>query len=147
MNKTAERFDAFLEKKGFPMSIIRVQDRENETLYFFGQMLGEKQVNVLIDFDDDNTCIDLNLFNLARIRNEEQKIKIYDLINNYNRDYRFPKFYLAQDVDDENDVPSLAAQITIPYENPVSEDMIFDMLSSMLSFCKGILKDIDKALE
>lgn len=138
MNNTATRFSKLLEKNGFPMPIIRVKENENETIFAFGQIIKNHNVNVVIDFDEDNTCVDFNIFDLIQLSEENNKEKVYDLINRINGSYRFPKFYI-------NEEGSVTAQITVPYENSVSEEMLFDMLRSMMTFCNNIMDDLEKA--
>ncbi|WP_102401010.1 YbjN domain-containing protein [Haloimpatiens massiliensis] len=138
MNNTATRFSKLLEKNGFPMPIIRVQENENETIFAFGQIIKNHNVNVVIDFDEDNTCVDFNIFDLIQLSEGSNNAEIYNLINRINGSYRFPKFYI-------NEEGSVVAQITVPYENSVSEEMLFDMLRSMMTFCNNVMDDLEKA--
>ncbi|WP_373898259.1 YbjN domain-containing protein [Haloimpatiens sp. FM7315] len=141
MNNTAARFSSLLEKQGFPMAIIKVEDRgEKDTVFAFGQLIKNNQVNIVIDFDEESTCIDFNIFSLAKLKPETNRIKVFELLNRYNSSFRFPKFY----IDKEDEV---VAQITIPYEKEVSEEMMFDMLRSMLSFCHKVSDEISDTLE
>ncbi|WP_138202750.1 YbjN domain-containing protein [Haloimpatiens lingqiaonensis] len=138
MNNTATRFSNLLEKNGFPMPIIKVQEDGNETIFAFGQIIKNHSVNIVIDFDEDNTCVDFNIFDLIQLSDESNTAGIYNLINRINGSYRFPKFYI-------NEEGSVAAQITVPYENSVSEEMLFDMLRSMMTFCNNVMDDLEKA--
>lgn len=146
MNDTSTRFSRLLEEKGFPMAIINVEDRGLETIFAFGQNIKNNEVNVVIDFDEENTCIDFNILNLVILSKESSKEKVFNVLNEFNKNYRFPKFYLHERTDENGtEETSVAAQITIPYENPVSEEMMFDMLRSMISFCNGVVEQIQEA--
>lgn len=88
-------FRDFLIKESFHMEEIKEKDG---VIYFKSEQTIDNggSVTLLIVFNSDESVVDINAFNIAKINNPLKRDNFLDLINELNLDYRFPKFYETQ---------------------------------------------------
>lgn len=88
-------FRDFLIKESFHMEEIKEKDG---VIYFKSEQTIDNggSVTLVIVFNSDESIVDINAFNIAKINNPLKRDNFLDLINELNLDYRFPKFYETQ---------------------------------------------------
>lgn len=75
-------------------------------------------VTLVIVFNSDESIVDINAFNIAKINNPLKRDNFLDLINELNLDYRFTKFYETQG--------TVSATYSMPISPNFSPNTIFN---------------------
>lgn len=74
---------------------IYMEENQDEYGVFFRTTQSIKNggnVLIAVSFNKDETLIDLNVFNIAKIDNPLKKEELHKLINELNKNYRYTKF-------------------------------------------------------
>src|SRR5690606_15647315 len=87
-----EVYKSYLEKQQ-----IHLEEWQGDNYYFFGsneQLKCGHTVRVVVGFDIKNTRAEVIILNYVNINNPSKREYIYQLLNELNGKYTFPKFFL-----------------------------------------------------
>ena len=101
------------------------QNQDGSTFFRAEQKLKDGwKVIIGCAFNERGDIADLFCFNVAEIKNPEKKTAIYELINQFNTDYRYSKFY------EEDGIVSIRYSYLV--EGELNADVAFRKLIMLL---------------
>lgn len=120
---SAVKFRNFLSREKIQME--EKQNQDGSTFFRAEQKLKDGwKVIIGCAFNERGDIADLFCFNVAEIKNPEKKTAIYELINQFNTDYRYSKFY------EEDGIVSIRYSYLV--EGELNADVAFRKLIMLL---------------
>lgn len=130
----SEIFSKKLEEK----DIFMEQTKDEEGVYFRVQQTLDYGNNVLVAiiFTNNESVVDINIFNIAQINNPAKKAELHSLLNEVNQKLRYVKFY-----DFEGNV---TAQYSYNIEDHFNPQRVIDYIGLFLNAAEKVYPELVK---
>lgn len=120
----AENFEQYVVRSDIGYDVVTL-DGGAKGFKFYQQLENGPRLLLGVIFNPNNTIVDLNIFNIAKISNPLKQELYLTLINELNNQYRYTKFTIVNDEIQANYALPLTAQADM-------SEVIFDLLIMLL---------------